>query len=310
LRTTMPLNGNAPDQGLIFNIQKFSLHDGPGIRTTVFMKGCPLRCEWCCNPESVKIHPEIMLFDMRCIKCGQCIAACPKGAITIVDEKKIINWEKCDQCQKCAEVCPSGGIETIGKYISCDELVKEIEKDRQFYNSSGGGVTFSGGEPLLQWEFVLAMLKRCKAKNIHTCLDTTGYASWEILEKIIPYVDLVLYDIKHLDADCHRERTVVDNQLILENLAKVVQKTMVWLRIPLIPGYNDSRDHLKKVGKFASALGVAKISLLPYHCWGEQKYDQLGRVYSAKGVLPPGEEDMEKYKEYLRGIGVVVAIGR
>lgn len=296
--------------GLIFDIQKFSLHDGPGIRTTVFMKGCHLRCEWCSNPEGVKAYPEIMTFDTRCIKCGHCIKACPIGAISEVEGMRIIEWEKCDQCRKCAEVCPSGGIETMGKYISCDELMKEIEKDRLFYESSGGGVTFSGGEPLLQWEFLLAMLKRCKAENIHSCLDTTGCASWETMVNIIPYVDLVLYDIKHLDADCHSKRTGVDNRLILENLSKVAQKARLWLRIPLIPGYNDSRDHLKKVGEYAFALGVEKISLLPYHCWGEQKYDRLGRVYSAKRILPSSEEDVNKYKEYLKDIGVEVVIGR
>lgn len=167
-------------KGLIFNIQKFSLHDGPGIRTTVFMKGCSLRCEWCCNPEALKTYPEIMTFDTRCIKSGNCIKACPKGAISVVDGMRKIEWEKCDQCQKCAEVCPAIAIERMGTYIAQEELLREIEKDRPYYDNSGGGVTFSGGEALVQWEFILAMLKKCKKRNLHTALDTSGNINWNI----------------------------------------------------------------------------------------------------------------------------------
>lgn len=297
-------------KGLIFNIQKFSLHDGPGIRTTVFMKGCPLRCEWCCNPESQNNYPEVMTLDIKCIMCGNCIKACPKGAISVVDGMRNINRGKCDECQKCAEVCPSEGIATSGRYYSCDELMKEIEKDRVFYKNSGGGVTFSGGESLAQWEFLLTMLQLCKAKRIHTCLDTTGYAFWGILEKVLPYVDLILYDLKHLDDECHRKRTGVSNRLILENLAKVAETKRVWLRFPLIPGYNDSEDHIKQIGELAKSLGVEKVTVFPYHRLGETKYSRMGRVYLAESVLTPTDEDMEKQKEYLQNYGLEVSIGR
>lgn len=297
-------------EGLLFDIQKFSLHDGPGIRTTVFMKGCPLRCEWCCNPESQRSNSEIMTVDKECIQCGHCIQTCPKGAISVGDGLRSIDWEKCDYCLKCAEVCAFGGIVTTGRYYTCDALLKEIQKDQVFYKTSGGGVTFTGGEPLVQWEFLLTMLQRCKAQKIDTCLDTTGYAPWWILAKLIPYVDLVLYDLKHLDDDRHQERTGVSNRIIIENLIKLTESQRVWLRVPLIPGYNDSRGHVKRIGEFAENLGVEKISLMPYHCWGEQKYERLGRTYPSKDILVPTQDDMENIKTYLRDCGVEVSIGK
>lgn len=308
------MNGNTRREkrevGLVANIQRFSLHDGPGIRTTVFMKGCPLCCEWCCNPEAIKRNPEIMTFQAKCIKCENCAGVCPRGAISVVGGSTAIDWKECDQCLKCAEVCPSGAIETIGEYTSCEGLMKEIVSDLPFYESSGGGVTFSGGEPLVQWEFVLRALKQCKAKNIHTCVDTTGHVPWEVIEKTIPYVDLYLYDLKHFEAESQKERTGVDNRMILANLSNLARSARIWLRVPLIPGFNDSEYHLKKVGQLAVTLRVEKVCLLPYHCWGESKYERLGRTYYLSGVSPPTEEDMEKHKETLRGVGAEVSIGR
>jgi len=298
------------DKGLIFNIQGCSLHDGPGIRTTVFMKGCSLRCEWCSNPESINPYPEIMLFDMRCIKCGKCVAACPRGAITIVDGDRIINWERCDQCLKCAEVCPTQAIERVGRYISQEELLKEIEKDKLFYKHSGGGVTFSGGEPLVQWEFLLGVLKKCKERGIHTALDTTLNIHWNILEKVLPYVDLVLCDVKHLNSEQHKNKTGVSNRLILENVRKMNPKYRCWLRVPIIPGYNDSNEYMKKLGEFAATLRVEKITLFPFHGLGEKKYESLGKVYSFRGVSAPKKEKMKEYQKTLQASGVEVTIGR
>lgn len=296
--------------GLIANIQKFSIHDGPGIRTTVFMKGCSLRCQWCSNPETLNHNPQIMTFAIRCIRCENCINICPKQAIRLADGLVSIDWDKCDQCQKCAEVCPSEAIETIGKSFSCEKLLKEIASDRLFYDESGGGVTFSGGEPLVQWGFVLKMLKLCNSKSIHTCLDTTGNVSWGILEKIIPHVDLFLYDLKHLDAEPHKAGTGVDNTLILKNLSKLARCTKIWLRVPIIPEYNDSIDHIERIGRLAVNLGVEKVSLMPYHYWGAAKYDCLGITYRLTGLTPPTREALEKYKGILQRLGANVMVGK
>ena len=192
--------------GLVFNIQRFSLHDGPGIRTTVFLKGCPLRCKWCSNPESMNSYVEIMTQDIKCIKCNRCVEVCPQRAISIVHGQKKIDWEKGNLCLECAKVCSSGAIELVGKLMSVDEVVAEIERDRLFYLNSGGGVTFSGGEPLNQWEFVL---KACKDKGINTALDTTENDPWDIFKKVLDYCDLVLYDLKHPDSIKHKEGTGV-----------------------------------------------------------------------------------------------------
>lgn len=303
-------NDMVEGKGLIFAVQKFSLRDGPGVRTTVFMKGCPLRCEWCCNPESQRTHPEIMTMDMACSNSGMCIAACDRHAISIENGKRIIDWEKCDQCLKCVDACPSGGIVSRGRYISCDELMNDIEQDRPFYRNSGGGVTFSGGEPLVQWQFLLTMLQMCRAKRIHTCLDTSGYASWPILEKVIPYVDLVLFDIKHLDDNMHRKGTGVSNRLILDNLKKIVNNNRLWLRMPVIPNYNDSIDHMEKVGQLAADIGAEKVSLMPYHNLGEYKYQQLGRHYNIDGVKTPSELDMENNLNIISKYAVQVSVGK
>lgn len=304
----------APDQnkntGLIFNIQRYSLQDGPGIRTTVFLKGCPLGCWWCSNPESVNTYPEIMTNDMKCIKCGQCIEACPLGAIKVVDNMRRIDRDKCDLCLKCADVCPTGAIEKIGKYMTLEETLKVIEKDKPFYDNSGGGVTFSGGEPLVQWQFLLEICKLCKEKGISTALDTTGYARWEIMEKVLQYVDLVLYDIKHLDPLKHLEATGVSNEIILENIKKTANKVRTWMRIPVIPGFNDSADFFNDLIEFSKGLNIEKISLLPCHTWGEPKYGRLGREYALKGAGSMAPESLDEIKDLMESKGLVATVGR
>jgi len=302
---------DAEDSGLISSVQRFSLHDGPGIRTTIFMKGCSLKCEWCANPETMGLEPQLMTLLKKCTRCGRCITACPNEAIALTHEAIDVAWDKCDQCQKCVDACATGALETNGKRVSTEELMAEIASDREFYETSGGGVTFSGGEPLVQWKFVLQMLKRCKARRINTSLDTTGNVSWNILEQVLPYTDLVLYDVKHLDDEAHKAKTGIGNRMILRNLEKIARNARVWLRIPVIPGFNDSEQHLERVGRLAVELGAERVSLFPFHKWGEGKYERLGKAYLlSESVLPPKPEDLEKHRALLVGVGAEVSIGK
>lgn len=296
--------------GLVFNIQRFSLHDGPGIRTTVFLKGCPLNCKWCSNPESIGIRPEIMTFDMRCIGCGKCSDICPQEAIKIVDNSIAIDRNKCNSCLECARVCPSGAIEQIGRYLTVEEAVTEIEKDIMFYVNSGGGVTLSGGEPLNQWAFAREVFKQCKAKGIHTTLDTTGYARWDIMQAVLDYTDLVLYDIKHPEGSRHKEGTGVSNELILGNLFRTSAGVKTWLRVPLIPTFNDSESCLKRISDLAIEAKVEKVSLLPCHEWGVPKYARLGKTYPFDGFHPFSEERIQEFKSLVQSYGLEVNVGR
>jgi pyruvate formate lyase activating enzyme len=297
------------DGGLISNIQRFSLHDGPGIRTTVFFKGCPLNCKWCSNPESINAHPEIMVYDRRCLIFKKCIDVCPTGAISIVDNARAIDRSKCNDCMECAKVCPSAAIEQVGSVMTKKELMSELVKDELFYLNSGGGVTLSGGEPLLQWEFVRDVLNECKQRNFSTALDTSGYARWAVLEKVLDLVDLFLYDIKHLDPEMHRQGTGVSNELILNNFRKVAQKAKIWLRFPLIPGFNDSKELIRRLAELGAEFRVEKVSLLPYHNWGEQKYGRLGRDYSYKGIPLLGAEQVQEFKAIVESYGLITSIG-
>ncbi len=297
-------------RGLVFNIQRYSIHDGPGIRTTVFMKGCPLRCRWFCNPESWNHYPEIMTRDVKCIRCGKCAQICPTGAITVSQESRRINRAKCTSCLECAEVCPTGAISITGEYKTVGEVVKEVESDRLFYEHSGGGVTVSGGEPLFQWEFVYQLLKECKERGLHTALDTCGYSSWDVVERVLEYTDLVLFDIKHMDPEQHRKETGKSNRLILENARRIAAKGVrLWLRMPLIPGYNDLRENIEKLAAFGVRLGAEKVSLLPYHEWGKSKYEQLGRRYRFKPAESLSDEDVQRIQRLIEDSGLKVSIG-
>lgn len=304
------------DIGVIFNIQKFSIQDGPGIRTTVFLKGCSLSCKWCSNPESQKRYPEIMVEDVKCVRVGKCAEVCPTGAITIVDNVRRIDLSKCNLCMKCAEACPARAIEQVGKYMSVGEVMDEIERDSLFYFNSGGGVTASGGEPLDQWQFTRELFRCCKQKEIPTALDTCGYSQWEAIEQVLEYTDLVLYDIKHLDGDKHKESTGVFNDLILSNLRKVVEKVVTWLRIPVIPGFNDSESYFEGLSQFCAELAdeangmVEKVSLLPYHDYAVGKYATLGRDYALRGTPRSTEEHIQRLKRIMQSSGLEVTLGR
>jgi pyruvate formate lyase activating enzyme len=298
------------NKGLIFNIQRFSIHDGPGIRTTVFMKGCPLRCLWCSNPESQDFFPNLIVRDVNCKGCGACVKACPEKAIAMTrDEGRKIDWSKCNQCLECAKACIYNALMTCGHYMPVSDVVDEILKDVDFYRNSGGGMTVSGGEALSQGSFSADLLAACKREGLHTALDTTGYASWETMKSVIDHVDLVLFDIKHLDRLVHLRTTGVENGIILENLLRLSGKKEVWLRMPLIAGFNDSEDHLVRVTELAKQAGARKLSLLPYHEGGMTKCRQLGRSYPWSDAKAPDDEHLLKLKELIASKGIHASVG-
>jgi len=304
----------AEARGVVFNIQRFSIHDGPGIRTTVFLKGCSLRCGWCSNPESVRLSPEIITRDIKCIRCGKCVEACSQQAITVVENTRIIQWEKCNYCMKCAEVCPSGAIERAGEYMTVAEVIDTVGRDVSYYRRTNGGMTLSGGEPLVQWQFALKLLQEAKRRGLHTALDTTGYTDWEILDELLNFTDLVLYDVKHPNSARHQEATGVPNKRILDNLRKTVAKPglKVWVRHAVIPQFSDSEEDLEDLCKLILALkpSVEKISLLPYHKFGELKYAAMGKVYPWKGIPTISDEQIGELKKLVESHGIKVDVGR
>lgn len=262
--------------GLVFNIQRFSIHDGPGIRTTVFFKGCPLRCFWCQNPESQSYRPEILLDRRKCTRCGACSALCPSGAVRLEEGRAAFDRRLCQGCGRCAAACPNEARSLSGRSMTVDEVMREVLKDRKFYENSGGGVTLSGGEPLAQPDFAQDLFRACKAADLHTTLDTCGQAPWPDVEKVLACTDLVLLDIKHLDPARHREATGQDNRLILQNAKRISATQPVRIRVPLIPGFNDSPGAVGEIGAFAAeALGCRDVDLLPYNRMGEVKFDFL-----------------------------------
>lgn len=273
----------------IFDIQRNSFVDGPGIRTTVFLKGCNLRCKWCHNPESQLPDRQMMLYKDKCTGCGKCREVCPTGG------------ENCVFCGKCELYCPSDARKICGKEYTSDEVLSEVVKDLTFYSNSGGGVTFSGGECMLQIDFLAEILEKCKANGIHTAVDTAGNVPWEYFEKILPYTDLFLYDVKCFSEELHIEGTGVSNKRIKENLKKLSDEFNgdIIIRIPLIPGYNDDISELQKTADFLSGINAVKTELLPYHAMGEHKYDALG-MDCTKYTAPTSDETAELKKLFER----------
>ncbi|MFI5340352.1 MAG: glycyl-radical enzyme activating protein [Candidatus Methylomirabilales bacterium] len=283
---------------MIFDIQRYSIHDGSGIRTLVFMKGCPLDCLWCCNPESQSTPPELALFPSRCIGCGSCLEACQNNAVT-ANESGVFATERsvCQTCGRCVEVCPADARALRGRLASVEEVLREVERDQIFYRTSGGGVTISGGEPLLQAAFVAELLKACRRHGIDTAIETCGHAPWEDFALVLAHTDTVLFDIKHVDTIAHRRFTAVGNELILANLRRAVRSGAgVVLRLPLVPGYNADADTVRAIAALARELGIAELHLLPYHRLGESKYQALGRRSLLQGLTPPSAEEIQGLK--------------
>lgn len=274
-------NIDSENIGLIFNIQRYSVHDGPGIRTVVFFKGCPLRCLWCSNPESQRTIPELIYNSTRCTQCMDCLPHCPEGAITKGEYGIVLKRKKCVGCGKCVEFCSNGARMISGSLIHVAEILKEIKKDDLFYRNSGGGVTLSGGEPFLQSDFLMILLKKCQDHGIHCAIETCGYAPWRKIQSCIDFIDLMLFDLKHLDPWQHKKYTGKSNELILQNLKKLFKTTVeIVVRVPVIPDFNDKDGDILDIGYLVSNLGrVRRIELIPYHRFGMTKYKQLGRVY-------------------------------
>lgn len=297
--------------GVIFNIQKYSIHDGPGIRTTVFLKGCPLSCTWCHNPESQSFEKELMFFPNRCISCLECTKACSSGALTVKDNIISRDAGACSMCESCVSVCCTNAMEAAGRQVETANLIKELEKDVIFYDSSRGGVTISGGEPLAQGEFTLELLQCCKQSEIHTAVDTSGFGNASELEKISKYTDMFLYDIKLMDEERHKQHTGVSNKLILQNL-KLLSSLgkRIWIRIPVIPGINDDEENIEATAKLIKSTGgIEQVNILPYHNAAMEKYRRLNKVYKLQDVKIPGKEYIQEIADSYRQKGVNVIIG-
>lgn len=295
--------------GTVFDIQRFSLHDGPGIRTIVFLKGCPLSCKWCSNPESQSKKPVVMFRKSECIKCGRCLNICKQGAISR-ENQAFIDREKCIGCGECVNVCPSGALVLKGRTMTIEQLIKELKKDATTFRRSGGGVTLSGGEPLFQFGFATELLKACKAQGWNTAMETTGLGSIEAIQSAIPFVDTVLLDIKSIDNDLHKKYTGVSNEVILKNAIEISKISNTTIRVPVIPGFNYSVDSIKAIADLAKNMrGVRKIHLLPYHTFGENKYDLLGKDYVLEDIKPLKPEDLAECKKVVEEQGFECVIG-
>ena len=295
--------------GRIFNVQRFSLHDGPGIRTTVFLKGCPLRCEWCHNPEGISPEPEVVIVANRCIACGACVTACPQG---LADVRGGFSGDRadCAACGACVEACPSEARQIAGRDVTVRGLLEEVLRDRIFFDDSDGGVTFSGGEPLLQVRFLEAMLQACRHEGIHAAVDTSGLAPLKHLLRIAALTDLVLYDVKLVDEGRHRRHTGVSNATILANLEALSRvHDTIWLRVPVIPGVNDDPENLAATAALAARLpSVRRVTLLPYHRLGTDKLRRLGQPQALDRIAPPNRTRLEQLAAGFAAAGVQATI--
>ena len=301
-------------KGLIFDIQGHSVHDGPGTRTTVFMSGCPLSCIWCCNPEGLFHKPVLMYLESKCICCGRCIDACPYNAISVVDGKLKHDRSICDKCttHECIAACRKEASELSGEYYSISDLMKIFTRDRQFWGSRGG-VTFSGGEPLMQKDFILPLIKECKKAYIHVAVETTSCLESEYYMEVMNHVDWVFTDIKHMDTEIHKKLTGVGNELILKNIRRLAEKPdwdgFMVPRIPIIPEVNDSEENIRNTAKFVKDIDLEVINILPFHRLGESKYRQVGQEYRFAEQEAPSDEHMLKLKSIIEEEGLVCFIG-
>lgn len=280
--------------GRIFDIQRFSVHDGPGIRTTFFLKGCPLACEWCHNPEGLVFKKQLQYIAEKCIGCGNCALVCEKRAYDIAHSNGTPNFCTCDNCFECVKKCPAKALNIFGEDITVDDVVKNAQSDAAFYGKEGG-VSFSGGECTMQREFLVNALKACKEAGLTTAVDTSGYCEWSVFEEIIPYTDTFLFDVKAISSEIHAKGTKVSNERILENFKKLNdEKVKIWVRIPVIPNFNETIDEMTKIADFLSNHPrVLQVELMPYHILGKSKYEHIGLDYKAKDLKPVA--DMQIY---------------
>ncbi len=296
---------------LIFDIKRYAINDGPGIRITIFMKGCPLRCKWCHNPESQLSTAQKLYTASKCIGCRECVKACPDNALTLTPEGIVTDFGTCKLCGTCVSVCPTGAVEIAGQTYEVEELMKIIERERVHIEESGGGVTFSGGEPLMYPEFLLTMLKMCKAKNFHRTVDTCGLVKTDTLLEVAKETDLFLYDLKHMDTAKHKQWTGVNNKLILENL-RILAETgaNINIRIPFIKNVNTNEDSVSQMAKFIAALpGKLPVNILPYHNIAANKYNKLGAEYNKFNMEEPSEEEQIRAISIFGEFGICVEIG-
>jgi pyruvate formate lyase activating enzyme len=297
-------------KGLITDIQHFSIHDGPGIRTTVFMKGCPLNCLWCHNPESISFKPEINYHPEFCIGCGACVSACPTQSHQIEDGQKVFERETCRLVGLCLDRCWAEALELKGREREVAQVLEEVLEDRSFYQNTGGGVTLSGGEPLAQPDFSLNFLKAAKESCLHTVVDTSGQVKWEVLKSALPYTDLFLIDLKCFTAQRHKSLTGLSNEQIKTNLRHLLEaKAAVWVRIPLIAGCNDQPEEWEPAAEMIAGLNKDIIvHLLPYHKFGEDKYSRLGKVYQLPGAQPPSSAHLDSLRRIFHDKGLRVSV--
>ncbi len=294
-------------KGLIFNIQRYSLHDGPGIRTTIFLKGCPLNCWWCQNPESISSNHDIMRQPDHCLGCGSCMEACPEEAVRVGETGPVIDRSLCNRCLKCTLVCPSEALEAVGMEYTAENLVKEALKDRVIFDNSGGGVTFSGGEPLMQPDFIEEALKSLNHEAVHTAIDTSGYTPWPILEQIAAYADLFLYDLKLINDLGSRKYTGNSSRLAIDNLKRLVEDgARIRVRMPVIPTYTDHDSNIDAVAELLIKCSIEELELIPYHNYGTAKYSRLDLEYRPGAIEIPTSEILGRIKDRFRTRGIKI----
>jgi pyruvate formate lyase activating enzyme len=295
----------------IMEIERFAIHDGPGIRTTVFLQGCPLRCSWCSNPESQTIGPHLLHIENKCVGCGTCAKACVHGNIKMNGHYPVFDRKKCVASKVCAQACVYNAIKFVGEFVSVSEIMQVVLRDRDYYKTSAGGVTFSGGEPFVQFDGLMELLIMSKQENLHTAIETCGQVDPEKIKKALPLIDLFLFDIKHIDRQMLKKETKADWDTVLANMRFIAREdpTKIIIRIPIIPGYNFDEKTIRQIFDLAKENNIKQVSLLPYHILGKDKYKQLGIEYTYFHKNMPSKDDLHPFKEMGDKIGLKIRIG-